>query len=172
MNNPEHDSIMAIQINCFHCEGIAITLCASHKLGDIFTLINFINDWAAITNHHQDRNHPLRPYQEKPYFSLPKSIYKRFVFEASEIKALKATVAPIHPTRFEAMAALICKCAAFALGLGPNSSMLNIVAVNLCKRMDPPVSSKTLGNMITFFIFGGGVGGGGGGSSGNGGGGR
>ncbi|RYQ83749.1 hypothetical protein HN51_058692 [Arachis hypogaea] len=109
-------------------------------------------------------------YQEKPYFGLPKLVYKRFVFEASKIEALKATIAPIHQTRFEAVAALICKCTAFALGLCPNSSLLSTVAVNLHKRMDPPVPSKTLGNMITFFIFGHGGGGGGNGGSGGGGG--
>ncbi|RYR37293.1 hypothetical protein Ahy_A09g042200 [Arachis hypogaea] len=54
MNNLEYDPIMAIQINCFHCEGIVITLCTFHKFSDIFTLINFVNGWAAITDHHQD----------------------------------------------------------------------------------------------------------------------
>ncbi|RYQ85653.1 salutaridinol 7-O-acetyltransferase-like [Arachis ipaensis] len=188
MNNPEHDPIMAIQINCFHYERIAITLCASHKLGNISTLINFVNDWAAITNHHQDQNHPLPSpslldirmsifsqgdlsvYQEKPYFGLPKSVYKRFVFEASKIEALKATVAPIHLTRFEAVEALICKCTTSALGLSPNSSLLSTIAVNLCKKMDPPVPNKTLGNMIIFFIFGSGGAGSGSGGSGVGGG--
>ncbi|XP_057747543.1 acyltransferase Pun1-like [Arachis stenosperma] len=171
MNNPDHDPIMAIQINCFHCGGIAIAVCVTHKLGDISTLINFVNDWAAITNHYQHQNHPLPSpplldagvsvfpqgdlpvYQEKPYFGLPKSVCKRFVFEASKIEALKATAAPILPTRFEAVAALICKCAASALGLSPNSPLLSTVTVNLRKRIDPPVPSKTLGNMITFFLF-------------------
>ncbi|RYQ83624.1 hypothetical protein Ahy_B10g102384 [Arachis hypogaea] len=176
MNNPEHDPIMAVQIKCFHYEGIAITLCASHKFSDISTLINFVNNWATITNHHQDQNHPLPSpplldsrmsvfsqgnmlvYQEESYFSLLKSVYKRFVFEASKIEALKATVAPIHPIRFEVVATLIYKCAVSALGLSPNFSLLSTVAVNLRKRINPPVLSKTLGNMITFFIFGGGGG--------------
>ncbi|KAL4358003.1 hypothetical protein AHAS_Ahas09G0243200 [Arachis hypogaea] len=55
-------------------------------------------------------------------------------------------IAPIHPTRFEAVAALIYNCTASAPGLSPNSLLLRTIAVNLCKRMDPPISSKTLGS--------------------------
>ncbi|MED6171748.1 hypothetical protein PIB30_043627 [Stylosanthes scabra] len=172
MNNPEHDPIMAIQINCFQCGGIAIAICVSHKLGDISTLVNFVNHWAAVTTHHQDQKKPLPSsplldagvslfpqgnlpiYREKPYFALPKSVCKRFVFEASKIEALKAMAGPIHhPTRFQAVAALICKCAVSALGLNPNSPLLSSITVNLRKRIDPAVPSNTIGNMVSFFII-------------------
>ncbi|MED6220022.1 hypothetical protein PIB30_041100 [Stylosanthes scabra] len=164
MNNPEHDPIMAIQINCFQC-----AFCLSHKLGDVSTLINFVNHWAAIASHHQDQNKPLLSpplldagvsifpqgnlpaYGEKHYLAHPKTVCKRFVFEASKIEALKAMAGAIHPTRFQAVAALICKCAVSALGLSPNSELLTSVVVNLRKRMDPAVPSNTIGNMLSFF---------------------
>ncbi|MED6168233.1 hypothetical protein PIB30_010014 [Stylosanthes scabra] len=169
MNNPEHDPIMAIQINCFQCGGIAIAVCLSHKFGDISTLFNFVNHWAAITSHHQDQNKPLLSpplldsgvsvfpqgnlpvYREKPYYVLPKSVCKRFVFEASKIEALKAMAGPIHPTRFQAVAALIYKCAVSTLS--PNSPLLTSISVNLRKRMDPPIPGNTLGNMVSSVIF-------------------
>ncbi|MED6192661.1 hypothetical protein PIB30_011994 [Stylosanthes scabra] len=169
MNNPEHDPIMAIQINCFQCGGFAIAVCLSHKFGDVSTLFNFVNHWAAIASHHQDQNKPLPSpplldagvsifpqgnlpvYREKPYYALPKSVCKRFVFEASKIEALKAMAGPNQPTRFQAVGALIYKCAVSALS--PNSSLFTCVSVNLRKRMDPPVPSNTLGNMVLFFMF-------------------
>ncbi|MED6220023.1 hypothetical protein PIB30_041101 [Stylosanthes scabra] len=169
MNNPEHDPIMAIQINCFQCGGIAIAVCLSHKFGDMSTLFNFFNHWATITSHHQDRNKPLPsppllyagvsvfpqgnlPVSgERPYYALPKWVCKRFVFEASKIEALKAMAGPIHPTRFQAVAALIHKCAVSTLS--PNSPLLTSIAVNLRKRIDPPVPSNTLGNMVSSLIF-------------------
>ncbi|KAE9610498.1 putative salutaridinol 7-O-acetyltransferase [Lupinus albus] len=43
------ESIVAIQINCFECGGIAISVCMSHKVGDGSTLFNFVNDWATLT---------------------------------------------------------------------------------------------------------------------------
>ncbi|MED6141465.1 hypothetical protein PIB30_103698 [Stylosanthes scabra] len=169
MNNPEHDPIMAIQINCFQCGGIAIAICLSHKFGDMPTLFNFVNHWAAITAHHQDRNKPLRSpplldagvsvfpqgnlpvYGEKPYYALQKTVCKRFVFEASKIEALKAMAGPIQPTRFQAVAALIYKCAVSALS--PNCPLLTSISVNLRKRVDPPIPCNTLGNMFSFFIL-------------------
>ncbi|MED6168231.1 hypothetical protein PIB30_010013 [Stylosanthes scabra] len=170
MNNPDHDPIMAIQINCFQCGGIAIAVCLSHKFGDISTLFNFVNHWAAITSHHQDQNKPLPSpplldagvsifpqgnlpvYREKPYYALPKSVCKRFVFEASKIQALKAMAGPIQPTRFQAVAALIHKCAVSALSPN-NSPVFTCISVNLRKRIDPPVPSNTLGNMVLFYMF-------------------
>ncbi|MED6126189.1 hypothetical protein PIB30_075951 [Stylosanthes scabra] len=169
MNDPDHDPIMAIQINCFQCGGIAIAICLSHKFGDISTLFNFVSHWAAITTHHQDQNKPLPSpplldagvsifpqgnipvYRGIPYYAIPKFVCKRFVFEASKIEALKAMAGPIHPTRFQAVAALIYKCAVSALN--PNSPLLTSIAVNLRNRIDPPVPSNTLGNMVTALII-------------------
>jgi len=41
-------SFIAIQINWFACGGMVISICISHKIGDVATILNFMNDWAMI----------------------------------------------------------------------------------------------------------------------------
>ncbi|KAK7246931.1 hypothetical protein RIF29_41802 [Crotalaria pallida] len=52
-------SLLAIQINFFACGGIAIGLCMSHKVGDISTLFNFVNDWAALNRNSSEEEGKL-----------------------------------------------------------------------------------------------------------------
>ncbi|KAL1366624.1 hypothetical protein AAHE18_03G373200 [Arachis hypogaea] len=175
MQNPRDDAILAIQINFFSCGGIAIALCMSHKFSDISALFNFVNDWASITknlNQNQNQNHSLLPsppllhagvslfpqgdfpvYPEPPYPEIHNSVCKRFVFQGSKIDSLKAMAAPVHATRIQVVTALLCKCAVSALGLSPNTQLLSSVAVNLRNRIDPPIPNKTIGNMVSFFVF-------------------
>ncbi|CAJ2677626.1 unnamed protein product [Trifolium pratense] len=48
------DTLIAIQINGFSCGGMAIGICMSHKIGDVATLFNFMNDWSIINQKLQE----------------------------------------------------------------------------------------------------------------------
>lgn len=71
-------SIVAIQINCFACGGIAISVCMSHKVGDGSTLFHFVNDWATMNRATATSSTPSFPYYKKifGYFFSPN--YKEY----------------------------------------------------------------------------------------------
>ncbi|KAJ1392445.1 Transferase [Sesbania bispinosa] len=165
------ESIVAIQINCFPCGGIAISVCMCHKVADAATLFNFVNDWATINRKKEkellvllpfpslDGGVSLFPQEDLPIypeavFGKDKTVCRRFVFQASKIESLKAIVsshALQNPTRVEVVTAWIYKRAVSALGLTFKTTSLRI-AVNLRKRMVPPLPDTCVGNMVWFFF--------------------
>ena len=50
---------LAIQVNIFNCEGMAIGTCASHKFVDGGTFSSFLNMWAKITRGAGDYLSPI-----------------------------------------------------------------------------------------------------------------
>jgi len=126
------ETLMVIQINCFACGGMAISICMSHKIGDASTLFNFMNDWSIINKnlpkekgekgllveplHLLDGGASMFPQRDLPIFRelvLKKEnnvVCKRFVFQPSMIKSLKAMVtsSSMHsPTRVQVVTAWI-----------------------------------------------------------------
>lgn len=166
-------NIVSIQINCFPCGGMAISLCMCHKIVDAATAFNFINDWATVNREEEgkkllpfpvlDAGASVFPHGDLPVFPEVEFgedktvVCKRFVFEASKIKSLKAIVsshshhALKNPTRAEVVTTLIYKRAVYALGLDFKTTSFRM-AVNLCKRMVPPMPNKCVGNMA-WFLF-------------------
>ncbi|KAK7359426.1 hypothetical protein VNO77_01386 [Canavalia gladiata] len=160
-------TIVIIQINCFACGGIAIGVCMCHKVGDAATLFNFVNDWATMNRDEGtelafpvlDAGDSLLPQGDLPIF--PESVFgkddtvcRRFVFEASKIESLKATVSSCNvqnPTRVEVVTALIFKRAVTTLGLSFETTSFR-TAVNLRRRMVPPLPDKCVGNMVWFMF--------------------
>ncbi|RDX80999.1 Vinorine synthase, partial [Mucuna pruriens] len=156
--------LVAIQINCFACGGMAISVCMCHKAGDAATLSNFVNDWATL-NREQEDEFTLLPFPvpgasffpqgDLPLFPeivfVPNDIVcRRFVFEGPKIDSLKATVSSHNvrnPTRVEVVSALIYKRAVSALGLSFKTTSLRS-AVNLRRRTIPPLPEKTMGNFV------------------------
>lgn len=163
-------SIVAIQINCFACGGIAITVCMSHKVGDGSTLFNFVNDWAIMTRKSSegegelpfppelDAGASILPQQKDlpvfPEFPFVKqnTVCRRLVFEGTKIESLKAIVSSHkveNPSRVEVVIALIYKRAVSSLGLSNNTPLR--VAANLRRRMVPPLPEKSIGNWVWSF---------------------
>ncbi|XP_061352955.1 stemmadenine O-acetyltransferase-like [Gastrolobium bilobum] len=158
-------SLVAIQINCFECGGMAISVCMSHKVGDISTLFNFINDWANLNRFEEgeltfpvfDVGASMFPQGDLPV--LPEFVFvkqntacRRLVFDGSKIESLKAIVSSHqveNPTRVEVVIALIYKCAVSALRLNNNTPLL--VTINLRRRMVPPLPDKSIGNLVWSF---------------------
>ncbi|XP_004504492.1 epi-neemfruitin B synthase L1AT-like [Cicer arietinum] len=171
------ESILAIQINCFACGRIVISVCACHKIIDASTAFNFVNDWAEINREKQKSKSILSilPYNalyaggtifpratfpifpEVEFVKHEAIVCKRFVFEASKIKLLKGMMVNSHsnpvknPTRVEVVTALIYKCAVSALGLNFKTTSLRM-AVDLRRRMVPPLLDKSVGNLV-WFLF-------------------
>ncbi|KAK2384069.1 stemmadenine O-acetyltransferase [Trifolium repens] len=170
-----NESILVIQINCFACGGLVISVCACHKIIDAATAFNFMNDWAKLNREKGDSNSKLFLHYNLLYagdtifsqgnlpkfpereFVIDKTIVcKRFVFEASKIKLLKNMVnsdssVVKNPTRVELVTSLIYKCVVSALGLNYKTTSLRM-ALDLRKRMVPLLSEKCVGNLIWFLV--------------------
>ena len=78
---------------------------------------------------------------------------RRFVFEASKVKALKKRIGEgcvFEPSRVEVVLALIWKCALSASGSEATSFERSVLfqAVNLRPRMEPAVADGAVGNFV------------------------
>lgn len=172
-----NESILVIQINCFECGGIVISVCACHKIIDAATAFSFMNDWAKLNSEGESNSKSTLslPYNLLyagdtifPQGSLPNFperefvidktiVSKRFVFEASKIKLLKTMMVNPdshevkNPTRVEVVTAMIYKCVVSALELNFKTTSLRM-AVDLRRRMVPPLSDKCVGNIVWFLL--------------------
>ncbi|KAI4355118.1 hypothetical protein L6164_003922 [Bauhinia variegata] len=164
-------SLVAAQVNYFDHGGIAIAVCMSHKVGDLATMGNFINDWAAIARSSEELDSlPLPTLNSASIFEgdlavspdvvLEKtSSYRRFVFNACKINELKKRVSSKvqNPTRVQVVSALIYKCAISASRSLPSLASKRtalIQSVNLRGRMAPSLPEKSVGNMNWIFFSG------------------
>ncbi|KAK7246930.1 hypothetical protein RIF29_41801 [Crotalaria pallida] len=168
-------SLLAIQINFFACGGIAISVCMSHRFGDISTLFNFVNDWATLNRDSCEERNLIFPvldagastFPQGDFPDFPQStdakqntiVSRRFVFEGSKIETLKAMVPSSssssnkvveNPTRVQVVIALLYKCIVSALRLTPKNTSFK-VSVNLRKRVVPPLHEKSTGNIVWTF---------------------
>ncbi|KAJ8427397.1 hypothetical protein Cgig2_027947 [Carnegiea gigantea] len=159
------DSLVVIQITRFDCGGMAIGACFSHKIVDASSIATFMNDWASITC---NPNHgPIPQFSGASFFPpfdsmtiSPKSMppseecrTRRLVFNVSKIDALRNNnvLRALHPTRFETIAALICKTilgGSTATSGSTRPRAVNII-VNLRTKMAPPLSENQIGNFAT-----------------------
>ncbi|KAB2619789.1 BAHD acyltransferase [Pyrus ussuriensis x Pyrus communis] len=163
--------VLLVQANYFKGGGIAVGLCLSHKIADAATLSTFIRSWAASASGADQRvvnplfdSVPMAPPKDisvdppSVEMKVYKSVTKRFVFHGSKIAALKAKVANNfveNPTRVEALAALIWKCARKAsrvtLGFSSRPSAF-YQNVNIRNKIVPPVPNGSVGNFVGSFI--------------------
>ncbi|OAY32384.1 stemmadenine O-acetyltransferase [Manihot esculenta] len=156
---------LGIQFNIFKCGGICLGLCLSHKIADAFSALTFIKTWAAIARGEADIVRPefvsdtLFPPKNisgfNPSIGITKQniVTKRFVFSSSSIESLRARYATSlenerPPSRIEALSAFIWSrfMAATTVESGRRKIYLMLHAVNLRKRMNPPLSEHSFGN--------------------------
>jgi shikimate O-hydroxycinnamoyltransferase len=153
---------MIVRVNYFDCGGIAVAVCASHRIADSCTLANFLNYWGAVSRQSGEQILPhivsspwsndgfAEPPLVAPDYSLTR---KRFVFKNTELAKLKAKVCSSdgqNPTRLEFLTALFYKCC-IAVDIAKTGSFqpsLLFLPINMRLKMDPQLPKTTLGNWI------------------------
>ncbi|XP_015868896.3 acyltransferase Pun1-like [Ziziphus jujuba] len=165
--------IALIQLTSFQCGGIAISVCLSHKLFDVSSLLTILHGWTSTARGSGEavlrvppvfvgdsllKTRELSSFMSRPNLMPPpgKLRTKRFVFEASKIANLKVEVGLIgklYPSRVEVVSALILKTAMAASRsmTGSSSSSRPSVlfqAVDLRRRMKPPLPDNSIGNLF------------------------
>ncbi|KAL7176989.1 hypothetical protein ACSBR2_030343 [Camellia fascicularis] len=166
--------LVAIQVNVFTCGRISIGLRFLHRIMDATTLQAFLSCWAAMaTGSSKNRETypdinaalffpPRRDSQtqddqvtfsfKQNWFLNKDGVWKRFVFDAAAISALKAKVASEavpNPTRFQVVASFIWKSAISASkALGSQKPSAIMFPVNMRPKMVPPMSQNSIGNFV------------------------
>ncbi|CAN1163156.1 Stemmadenine O-acetyltransferase [Linum perenne] len=157
-----------LQVTEFACGGIAIGICMSHKILDGFALSTFLKAWTTAARH---ENRPIIPNfvagslfpargatwlrdASMPmwgsFFRTGKCITRRIVFDSTSIESLKSQLSPgSNPTRVEIVSAFLWKSvmAASEKLTGQKRTSVLTHLVNLRKRVEPPMSENSLGNL-------------------------
>ncbi|XP_055814835.1 acetyl-CoA-benzylalcohol acetyltransferase-like [Solanum dulcamara] len=164
--------LLGVQVNIFNCGGLVIAIQISHILADAFTYATFLNEWAntSLTGTtkdclpsfgHLSSLFPTRalsgPQFSPPSNRGPKSITRRFVFDALAITKLKNTIegsSAIRPTRVVVVMSLIWKIlvgiSTAKNGHSRDSSFL--FPINLRGKSILPSLEHALGNFTMFGI--------------------
>lgn len=154
-----------VQANLFHCGGLALAMCISHKIADATTMSNFIKSWANVAvdlerltenNPQLDAStifHPLSHLHDLPVVDFPKDkrVTRRYSFDSSKIATLVELAKSewvVQPTRVEAVSALLWWCVTRA---SRRQRSVLVQAVNLRPRMSPPIADSKAGNIATVF---------------------
>lgn len=161
--------LLLVQANFFECGGLAIGVAISHKQCDGSTMSSFIKAWTHMARESAEvlgpdfslsaLFPPLKHPVDNPVAELPKGpcATRRYVFDSSKVAALKTkaiSAAVPEPHRVEAVSAFIWRCAANAsrrnLGAPARLSVLS-QAVNLRRRLTPPLPEHSVGNFLGSF---------------------
>ncbi|KAK1561881.1 hypothetical protein Q3G72_002478 [Acer saccharum] len=169
---------LAIQINYFESGGVAISFCFGHFIVDAAAVAHFMKGWATVACGGDDLIKDISLFPSQDWLDLPTSNIdqeilniitvpqsseseqkehspelsssrkraKRFVFEKSKIIALQETFGS-RVTCFEAMFVLIWS--AIAATKSEEDEFVAAIAVNLRKRIDPPIPEQCIGNILT-----------------------
>lgn len=152
------------QVTLFKCGGMAICICAFHKIADGATLYGLANAWAKTAQDSSNdlpefvaaakflpppiphvSNEPTLQFEFTNFYFNEQRVSKLFTFDASTITSLRAKAVsddvPV-PTRVEAVLAMIWKCVITAGA----SKLVNLV--NLRRRFVPPLPDHCVGNVV------------------------
>ncbi|GFY87428.1 hypothetical protein Acr_05g0010670 [Actinidia rufa] len=160
--------LLVVQTSFFECGGLAIGLLFFHKIADAATMATFVSAWAAAARGSGNAVrspelltasslYPPKDFLSNlqiPSCSKEKISTKRFVFDSSNVAALKAESAgKIRPTRVESVSALIWKCAAKAARSNAPKKKPSVLfqSVNLRTRFDPQLPENSTGNIVGYF---------------------
>lgn len=168
--------LLLVQATFFDCGGVAIGVCVSHKLADAATMSVFLKTWARTAVPDFVAASHYRPSENKNNFSFVppatvelkrvEGVTKRFVLDKSKIAALKAKFSSDivkQPTRVEVATALIWRCVigssrsiitsgSSATPVKPRYSLLT-QSVNMRRRVEPPFSENSVGNLAAYFAL-------------------
>ncbi|CAN0924242.1 Stemmadenine O-acetyltransferase [Linum grandiflorum] len=172
---PEQRQVSNVQVTEFSCGGIAIAVCISHKILDGVGLSTFLKAWTTAAR--RDTSTPvvvpnfvagtLFPARGSTwlrdasmplwgsFFRTGKCVTRRIVFDSKSIESLKDQVAAAapgsHPTRVEIVSAFLWKSlmeVTEKLNGGIRKTSVLTHLVNLRKRVEPPMSENSMGNLL------------------------
>ncbi|KAL3653467.1 hypothetical protein CASFOL_003148 [Castilleja foliolosa] len=172
------DFQVCIQVSVFSCGGLAIGACLFHRVADIATMAIFLKAWSGLcglTCAQEIRNKNMALELGSSLFpqlsSIPDNfmanqrdymfsddqkyhLTRRFVFTSSAIASLRAKAASAavpKPSRIESLTGFIIE--RLLAGLKQKSSSATVMAshaVNIRRRMDPPLPESASGNFVWF----------------------
>ncbi|KAG6424659.1 hypothetical protein SASPL_115078 [Salvia splendens] len=164
------DSIMVIQLNCFDCGSIAMSIKFHHLIADMVSISTFLQHWAANAQGLGLSFPPLNriaqsSFSQKPSLSnnqLPfnyfskylisrKFVLRRYVFDASALSILKAQTSSFRVSRVNVVTAVIRQCFIEAVteeSAGKDMKpILMSQGVNLRRKAMPPFPDDSFGNL-------------------------
>ncbi|XP_026398278.1 salutaridinol 7-O-acetyltransferase-like [Papaver somniferum] len=174
---------LVTQVNMFDCGGMVVGVSVLHNIADAASLSIFVNAWARTNARikmndggHYEEGESIIPTFDGAFHFPPKdvpnvlpfkmdpgnsdivTVCKRFVFVSSKIVALKAKDANnlhvANPTKVELVTALLWQCASnLKFTVDSKPSML-CIAVNILRRMVPPLSDHSIGSLIALALVG------------------
>lgn len=169
------DSTILIQLNCFDCGGIAISIVFCHSIADLASISTFVRCWAANARGLGFANaqpliraaqssfpqNPSLPDKFVPFTTFikymaaapVKFVTRRYVFDASALSILKAQLASSStratPSRVDVVTALICKCFMEVVAEEDEPKPFVMAhSVNLRRRAAPPFPEDSFGNFM------------------------
>lgn len=163
-----NDLVAAVQVTTFNCGGIVIGLELSHKVADASSFFLFLNSWAATARASGNIVSPrldaatifppatLSGYNPNIGMSRNNIVLKRIVFDGNAVAAIRVKFSSSNksieyprPTRVEALSAFIYSrfIAATQPEADPNKAYIMFIAVDLRKRLDPPLPQNCFGNL-------------------------
>ncbi|CAN4096707.1 unnamed protein product [Withania somnifera] len=171
LTRSDDNVLLALQVNCFVCGGIAIGVCISHLITDGSSVATFLNTWASISRAKDDNINnseiffmdctSIFPPKEVHSFSLfqfgkedqplPKMAARRFVFDDSNILGLN-TKAECSTSRVEAVLAFVWEAVIAAMQKRNNNNAIKKyiirIPIDLRRKMQPPLPQRSMGNII------------------------
>ncbi|KAG1363377.1 salutaridinol 7-O-acetyltransferase [Cocos nucifera] len=160
------DPLLAVQLILFEHHGFALGLSISHLIADGASMVMFLNRWADVARgldlHPAPRFDPMATFPPRPRFinqapkqassSQPAAIIKRFVMRPRAIARLRGGSydgGRVHaPTRIEAVSALVLRCLVRARGEAARGKRAVAThSVNLRRKLSPPLSDESFGNL-------------------------
>ncbi|KAK1368096.1 pelargonidin 3-O-(6-caffeoylglucoside) 5-O-(6-O-malonylglucoside) 4'''-malonyltransferase-like [Heracleum sosnowskyi] len=177
------DPLLAVQVNAFSCGGFAITVCTSHRIADMQSVMSFVSAWAIATKQelgYVDENYqPILPNfdsgslfpgkmlpcipaglgREKENFELYKIVTKMFYFDKSKISSIRERArlddSSLLPSKVQSISGLIGKAIIDVHVANPeNPNTYTIIqAVNIRKRTVLPLPDNQFGNLYILSSF-------------------
>ncbi|XP_060174634.1 vinorine synthase-like [Lycium barbarum] len=160
---------LLVQVTIFKCGGMAIGICAFHKVADGATLCTLANAWAITARGNCPdlpefvaaakflppsipyvSNGPQLQFDFAKFFFNEERVTKLFAFDASTIASLKAKAMSDDvpkPTRVDVVSAVIWKCAMSSSGTETKLSKF-AHQVNIRRRFVPPLPDHCVGNAV------------------------
>ncbi|KAJ0236622.1 HSR201-like protein [Hirschfeldia incana] len=160
--------LLLVKATYFHCGGMAIGVCITHKIADAASMSTFVRTWSAeargeaansvvvpefaAANFYPPANETYKlPVDEKA--KKRSSITKRFVFSASKLEELrtKATTSPEssdRPTRVDSVTALLWKCFVAASSSETCDRKVLIQLADLRSRLPSLLPESLIGNVM------------------------